>query len=109
MRFQRGKPRPPGAGRKVGSRNRATRAFKEAVSAVFRQGGGENWLLRWAKRHPTEFFAIAARLAPKEIDLTEAGDLSTGVCVVRLPDNSRGPVPGESDAQFQARTAAKDK
>ena len=59
-------------GRKVGTPNKVTRVFKDAVLNVFEEGGGEKWLLRWARRNPTEYFKIAARLIPHEV--TAAGN-----------------------------------
>lgn len=56
-----------GAGRKPGTPNKITRAFKEAVAAVFEDLGGEKHLLGWAKKNPTEFYKIATRLIPTEI------------------------------------------
>lgn len=90
-RFKRGESGNPN-GRPLGARNKTSREFKAAVAAVFNAGGGETWLLRWAKRHPTEFFQIAARLAPKEV----VGDFDVHTTdaprvIVYLPDNGRGP------------------
>ena len=103
-KFQKGEPRPANAGRRPGSQNKVTRDFKAAVAAVFNAGGGEGWLLKWAKKNPGEFFTIAARLVPKEI----AGEIdvhTTGEPTVRivLPYNGRGPAPGETQEEFDAR------
>lgn len=65
MPFEKGKPKT--GGRAEGTPNKITRAFKHAVMNVFEKGGGEKWLLRWAKRNQTEFFKIAARLIPTEV------------------------------------------
>lgn len=106
MKFKRGTPKPPASGRKSGTPNKHSVIFKTAVANVFREGGGEGWLLRWARKNPGEFFAIAARLTPKEV----VGDFSVTDDVPRvtvvLPYNNRGPAPGETQAEFDARDKA---
>lgn len=66
-----GKPFPKGhkkrGGRKAGTPNKITKAFREAVLSVFGKLGGEQHLLQWAKSEPTEFYKIAARLIPTEL------------------------------------------
>lgn len=65
--FQKGDPRPPNSGRKPGQKNRVNLAFRDMVVNVIEKGGGEAWLLQWAKKNQTEFFKIAARLIPTEL------------------------------------------
>lgn len=65
MAFKKGKSGNP-KGRRAGSQNKTTRAFKEAVLNVFDKNGGEKWLAKWAKKEPTEFFRIASRMIPHE-------------------------------------------
>lgn len=61
--------RPPnaGKGRQRGSQNKVTKAFKEATLRVFDRLGGDDALLAWATKNPTEFYKIAARLIPHEV------------------------------------------
>lgn len=58
-------------GRRKGSVNKTTRAFKEAVLCVFNDLGGNAAFLAWAKggrgRNLTEFYKICARLIPHEV------------------------------------------
>jgi len=63
MTFKTGTSGNP-LGRRRGSTNRTTRAFREAVSEVFNALGGERHLLAWAKKHPTEYYRIYARMVP---------------------------------------------
>lgn len=74
----KGSPKPPGSGRKAGTPNKSTVAFKSAVLAVFHRMGeaegkggknidGEAAFLVWAKANPTDFYKIAARLIPHEV------------------------------------------
>lgn len=106
-RFKRGESGNPN-GRPPGARNKITREFKAAVAAVFDAGGGEGWLLMWAKKHPGEFFVIAARLAPREI----AGGFDVHTTdaprvIVYLPDNGRGPQAAAEPRPFDRPPKAK--
>src|SRR5688500_11588868 len=70
-----GDPRWPGRPR--GSPNRTTIAMRNAISAVFQdlqthcKGPGEYpHFLAWAQDNPTEFYRIAARQLPLQIEAT---------------------------------------
>ena len=54
-------------GRQVGTPNKVTALFKEAVSTVYEDIGGHAAFAAWAKENPTEFYRIAARLIPTEM------------------------------------------
>lgn len=54
-------------GRKKGSQNKVTKAFKEALLDAFHGLGGTDALIKWGKENPTEFYKIAARLIPTEV------------------------------------------
>ena len=76
-RFTRGGV--PGPGRPKGSRNRTTSAMREAFMAVFEdlqashKGEGRFPHLRaWADAHPTEYYKIAVRLMPLEVEARSA-------------------------------------
>lgn len=62
MAFKKGRSGNP-AGRRRGAQNKATRAFREAVSFVFDQLG-EAQMLAWARKNLGAFYGIAARLVP---------------------------------------------
>lgn len=47
--------------------NKVTTVFKTAVMLAFEGIGGVRALQRWAKKNPTEFYKIAARLIPTEV------------------------------------------
>lgn len=57
----------PGSGRKKGSRNKVTLAFKEAVLRAYDGIGGDRAFQLWATRNRTEYYKIAARLIPHEV------------------------------------------
>jgi len=55
-------------GRQVGTPNKVTTIFKDAVRTVYEDIGGNAAFAAWAKENPTEFYRIAARLIPTEMD-----------------------------------------
>ena len=54
-------------GRHVGTPNKVTAIFKDAVRIVYEDIGGNVAFAAWAKENPTEFYRIAARLIPTEM------------------------------------------
>ena len=54
-------------GRQVGTPNKVTAIFKDAVRTVYEDIGGNEAFAAWAKENPTEFYRIAARLIPTEM------------------------------------------
>lgn len=57
-------------GRVAGTPNKLTKTVKERVLDVFNdlQEDPKANLLNWAKETPTEFYKIASRLIPTEVD-----------------------------------------
>lgn len=55
-------------GRKVGTPNKVTTAFKDAIRFVYEDIGGHAAFANWAKENPTDLYKIAARLIPTEKD-----------------------------------------
>lgn len=64
--------KPGEGGRPPGSLNKLTRTVKETVLQVFNdlQDDPNVQLGEWAKKEPTEFYKIAAKLIPTEITAT---------------------------------------
>ena len=67
----------PGSGRTKGTPNKLTRTVKEVLSSVFNElqtkdGDAPKYpgahMLDWAIREPGEFYKVAARLIPTEIN-----------------------------------------
>lgn len=87
MGFKKGEPRPENAGRKEGSINKLTKTVKERVLEVFNelQEDSEANLLSWAKTEPTEFYKIAAKLIPHDINAKIEGKIIT----VKTSDSDR--------------------
>lgn len=77
MGFKKGEPRPENAGRKEGSVNKLTKTVKERVLEVFNelQEDPKANLLSWAKDEPTEFYKIAAKLIPADINAKVEGKI----------------------------------
>lgn len=66
----KGQPRPPGAGRKAGTPNRATASIKGAFVEAFDKLGGVPALVAWGKDNPTDFYKLVSRLIPVEVQST---------------------------------------
>jgi hypothetical protein len=65
MPFERGKPKT--GGRLPGVSNKLTGAFRDAVRHVYTGLGGHVNFLVWARDNQTEFYRIASRLIPGEM------------------------------------------
>jgi len=63
-------------GRQVGTPNKVTTIFKDAVRTVYEDIGGHTAFAEWAKEHPTDFYRIAARLIPTETASKEDTNLT---------------------------------
>lgn len=55
-------------GRKGRGKGKASRTAKENIIAVFERIGGYQYMARWAKQNPTEFFKLYAKLIPVQVD-----------------------------------------
>lgn len=71
----------PGPGRPKGSTNKLTRAVKDAFQAAFEdlQGDESNNLLAWAQANPTDFYKLASKLIPSEINASVTGNLTATI------------------------------
>lgn len=66
------------SGRKRGTPNKITTAFKDAVRTVYEEIGGNTAFAAWAKENPTDFYKIASRLIPTEIASRE----NSGITII---------------------------
>ena len=83
MPFEKGKPKT--GGRLPGVSNKLTGAFRDAVRHVYAGLGGHANFLVWAKANETEFYRIASRLIPGEMqEGNGAGHLT--IIVQRHPE-----------------------
>ncbi len=69
------------AGKPKGAINKLTKTVKERVLEVFNelQTDPQSNLLSWAKEEPTEFYKIAAKLIPSDINAKIEGKIITVV------------------------------
>lgn len=60
-------------GRPVGSKNKNSKMVKEVFAEVFNelQNDPKAKLIEWAKREPTEFYRLAAKLIPVQLTQDE--------------------------------------
>ena len=72
-------------GRQVGTPNKVTAIFKDAVRTVYEDIGGNEAFAEWAKENPTEFYRIASRLIPTEM---ASQGTSINVIVNRFPSQT---------------------
>lgn len=76
-------PRPKfkagNAGKPKGAKNKITKTVKERVLDTFNSLQEDNRanLTQWAKENPTEFYKIAAKLIPTEVDATVTANVIT--------------------------------
>ena len=85
MPFERGKPKT--GGRLPGVNNKLTGAFRDAVRHVYTGLGGHANFLTWAQDNQTEFYRIASRLIPGEMqEGNGAGNLT-----IIVQRNREGP------------------
>lgn len=73
-------------GRPKGATNKTTRAVKEVFATVFSdlQEDPKHSLEKWAKENITEFYKLATKLIPTEIDSNFLGP--TTIRIIRTPD-----------------------
>lgn len=76
-------------GRRTGTPNKITRAFREAVQSVYHDIGGDSGFAEWARENRTDFYKIAARLIPQE--LRHAGGDGEPLTVQILRFSERAP------------------
>lgn len=60
----------PGPGRPKGVPNKATTTIKAAFLEAFERRGGADALVRWAEDNETEFYKLASKLIPTEVNAT---------------------------------------
>lgn len=71
----------PRLGRPKGSQNKLTRAIKDAFQAAFDdlQRDEDNNLLSWAQANPTDFYKLASKLIPSDINARVYGNLTATI------------------------------
>lgn len=90
MAFEKGKSGNP-AGKPVGTVSKLNKTFKELLLSTIDelQNDPKAKLAAWAKENPTEFYKIAARLIPTEVNAkVEAVQLRDWVVTPVKPEDS---------------------
>lgn len=84
--LKKGCKRAPGTGRKKGTPNKVTSSIKNAFKEAFEEMGGAAALMKWGKDNPTDFYKLASKLIPTEVQTSVEGSLT--VVVSCPPPNS---------------------
>lgn len=95
MPFKKGQPKF--AGRVAGTPNKLTRTVKEAFGEAFEKLGGADALVLWAKTNKTEFYKLASKLIPADINMAVIEIPEARVYPQGLPDEQAG-LPASSEA-----------
>ena len=90
MAFKAGNP-----GRPKGTPNKLTASIKDAFRLAFDAIGGTDALAAWAKENQTDFYKLAARLIPVEIQ----GKVTHAVTAKELDDDSLAAIAAGSGAR----------
>lgn len=86
--FKAGNP-----GRPKGSQNRLTKGAKEALQLAFEGIGGVDALVAWAKKNPTPFYQLYARLIPTEHEVIAPRAFETVHKILLVPGTFRADHP----------------
>ena len=73
-KFKSGNKKPANSGRKKGVQNKVTTTVKQALLDAFNelQNDAKCNLIAWAKKNPTAFYQLAAKLIPTEVQTRQA-------------------------------------
>ena len=66
MAWPKGKPRPPNAGRRAGTPNKAAH-IRDAVMMAFDAVGGQKYLVRIAREQPAVFCTLLGKIVQHEL------------------------------------------
>jgi hypothetical protein len=84
-------PRTPGSGKPSGTPNRITAAFNDAVRTVYQDIGGDAAFAEWARANRGDFYRIASRMIPTELNV-RAAPVQYNVVVNRAGALSRAAI-----------------
>jgi hypothetical protein len=98
MSWPKGKPRPPGSGRKKGSTNRINRDIKAMIEEALHKAGGVKYLVKQANANPAAFMGLVGRILPKDIsgEVKVTGEFTLVDLLTRVDQRSPiKPIPLE--------------
>jgi hypothetical protein len=87
MAFEKGQPRPEGAGRKKGVTNGDTAKLRELILGALDEVGGQSYLAQQAYENPNAFMGLIGKVLPKEINADITGESRLVVQLVRFGDD----------------------
>lgn len=94
-------------GRPKGSVNKLTATVRQGVLKAYRACGGDAGFARWAKEHPTEFYAMLLRAIPREREEgSGGGGVTVNIATFAEPTHARKPVIEVRSADKLLPTAA---
>jgi hypothetical protein len=93
--FKPGHKRIPGSGRAKGTPNKFTRDVKEALLNAFNRAGGEDYLLKLARRERRTFAALLGKLLPTQVTGRDGEPLEL------LVKRARAGLPKLNDAELK--------
>lgn len=96
--FYKGMTRPANAGRSAGTQNKLTQSVKNAFGEAFELLGGAEALHQWAKSNKTEFYKLASKLIPADINMAITEQPEARVYPTGLPIDEQDRLPASSEA-----------
>lgn len=96
MTFQRGQPKI--GGRVAGTPNKLTQTVKESFGEAFEKLGGAEALVKWAQRNPTEFYKLASKLIPTDVNMAVKEVPQARVFPMGITEDEHNRLPAPSEA-----------
>lgn len=89
--FEKGRPRPPNAGRKKGSLNRNNAALRDMILAALEGAGGKEYLQLQANKNPNAFLSLIGKVLPLSITGGDGSDNALKIIIQKPEDAKRLP------------------
>ena len=93
MGSPKGRPRPPGAGRKKGTLNKITQDVKAMIEAALHDAGGKLYLIDQAHENPVAFLTLVGKIIPRDLHLSGTVNLQGLLADLAAELKSRKPAP----------------
>lgn len=81
----RHKGTPKTGGRRPGTPNKNTTAIKDAFKQAFDDMGGAEALVTWGRENQTDFYKLASKLIPVDMNAKLEGDLNINWPLPKTP------------------------
>lgn len=83
-------------GRVAGTPNKLTQTVKEAFGDAFEMLGGAEALFKWAQRNQTDFYKLASKLIPADVNMAVVETPEARVYPLGLDEQNRLPTASET-------------